>query len=827
MRLSLRKPVQQLFCTSGQAYARAGAFALFQEAARKLVSRISEDETELFQRRIITGFVEDMQPDIVWRSETDANGVLLLTEAATPEDPPAILVVKRAFGAEMMTPLKSNVKALHALILSCFEQLETGGRLPATLVVTDGISWFWFEADDIQTYFIDHPRLRRIFQLKQQGKSETLVYGEIARTIREIQADIPVIYLNLRDLVSSRKDDTADWVSAFLLFRNLYTSPAPGDVVDPELVEALTAIREVIPSDFARWFCRLFFLRALECKLAAIGAPVPTALGEIRTDDDLTAVLYVWQSMHPALLAADAGASPTVNNPKERHSLSATDAASPLVQLAQIMAACEFVDGMPPSVVADDRFVISAAGIDWLLAWVAQEAGASLATRRAVARAALQEALLKKFNEFFGWTTDQFSQLPEKLVQVSASDALEVLRSLSVCDVYAGSGRFLQIVLQELVRAQHALGLLADGQGQSLHHYALVIANEQLQLATLDGEPVYYQLTEPFDRHTEPQRIRKALFEAKKALMASILYGVVPDDACRTIALTRLSLELLMDMYAITDKRKGITWPAFPSLTWQLQSGHALHYQLDLSLPLLYGEEELSGRLEHLQQQMQLYRGKETAAAERKIARQLDEFRQHLQAQAASADRPLLDRLTRLQAIYRQRYAGNLLFPEQLTPSQQADQEKLQLEIARLTNRIRQRQTEDHDGFEWRIRWPARLDQNGAFKGFEIVISQPPVTSPDVPENKLNGFKTQYKAVYTGKAPAFVYFVWLSVSLLAEKSTAWLVLPDGWETKASTKKLQKWLAEQSMVRPATSVGTEATVGVIRVEKQPAEQSVNA
>nr|WP_293835567.1 hypothetical protein [uncultured Arsenicibacter sp.] len=817
MRLSLRKPAQHLFRTEGRTYAGAAAFALFQEAARKLVSRTSEDETEEFQRRIITAFVQELRAEPEWHPETDAGGALRLTDAEDGGSSRTLLVVKRAYGAEMMTPLKPNVKALHTLILSCFEHYDTYGNLPECLVVTDGFSWFWFDASDIRTYFIDHPKLRYIFQLKKQGKTETVIYAGLARTIREIQADIPVTYLNLRELVSQPEQQSTEWINAFLLFSNLSASYNAADETDPELMERLAPIREEMPDAFPVWFCRLLFLRALECKIAAIGGQVPIAIGEVLSNDDVAAILNVWKNTHPALLSVETTewpAPPDTVPPDE----AAAQPASPVVRLAHMLADCEIITAGPPVVIPEGRFVCTAAGVDALFAWLTGETAAPMNVVREITRNAVQEAVQGQLSALSGLGDTSFEQLTDKLASVPVDEALAIFRSVAICDVYAGSGRILQLALQELVQLQHRSGLLTDGQGQSMHHYTLAVVNGQVQLATLDGEPVYYRITGPVSRNTEPQRIRKALFDAKKALLTSVLFGVVPDKYQRMIALTRLSLELLTDLYAVADKKKGTAWPVFPGLTWQLQSGNGLLYQLNIQLPLLYGEEELTDRLSRLKQQVQNYYDRETAASGRQIDQQLGVFRQHLQAQTVLADRPLVDRLTRLQAVYTQRYAGNLLFPEQLTPSQQADQEKLRLDITRLTQRLEQRRPDDQDGFEWRIRWPTRFNESGGFTGFNAIISQPPATPPAIPESWLNAFKTQYKAVYAAQEPAFVYYLWLSGQLLAEEQAAWLIVPSGWEKKSGTKKLQTWLAGQTVWYPET---TEETVTVIRIQKQVA------
>ncbi|GAB3964207.1 Eco57I restriction-modification methylase domain-containing protein [Spirosoma terrae] len=209
MRLQLRKPFQVL----NKAYARQALtesqLDAFRGALLRMISRVDEKESEAYQQTIVAGFLkETFYAD---GFSIDTNGVVDLVIQPESTDTRSATSVwietRKVYAGEMITPLKNNVKSLHELILRYFEACEEAAQhAVCQLVITDVYNWFIFEEADFRRFFIDNPRLKKLYQIKlQQQKDDTFFYSETARILRELNATVPVTYLNLREAADALK----------------------------------------------------------------------------------------------------------------------------------------------------------------------------------------------------------------------------------------------------------------------------------------------------------------------------------------------------------------------------------------------------------------------------------------------------------------------------------------------------------------------------------------------------------------------------------------------------------------------------------------------
>jgi adenine-specific DNA-methyltransferase len=218
MRLHLRKPLQSL----NKAYARQSVpqeqIDTFRSALTRLFSRVDEKESEEYQKNIVAGFLSETFYGNTFDVNTNEWIDLVIQAGPIASEIPdkllpgsfpssAIIETRKVFAAEMMTPLKNNVKALHELILYYFELRERDpDQVVCQLIITDVYNWFIFDETDFRQFFYDNARLKRLFQLRQQQKKDdTFFYTETARILRDLDADIPVIYLNLRETADALK----------------------------------------------------------------------------------------------------------------------------------------------------------------------------------------------------------------------------------------------------------------------------------------------------------------------------------------------------------------------------------------------------------------------------------------------------------------------------------------------------------------------------------------------------------------------------------------------------------------------------------------------
>lgn len=203
MRLQLRKPFQAL----NKAYARQALLEshleVFRGALLRMISRVDEKESEVYQQTIVAGFLKETFYADGFRIETNGVVDLILQQDSTDTRSATSVWIetRKVYAGEMITPLKNNVKSVHELILRYFEACE-GDTQPTVcqLIITDVYNWFIFEEADFRRFFIDNPRLKKLYQIKQQQeKDDTFFYTETARILRELNATVPVTYLNLRE----------------------------------------------------------------------------------------------------------------------------------------------------------------------------------------------------------------------------------------------------------------------------------------------------------------------------------------------------------------------------------------------------------------------------------------------------------------------------------------------------------------------------------------------------------------------------------------------------------------------------------------------------
>ncbi|WP_233864816.1 type IIG restriction enzyme/methyltransferase [Paraburkholderia adhaesiva] len=107
--------------------------------------------------------------------------------------------------------------------------------------------------------------------------------------------------------------------------------------------------------------------------------------------------------------------------------------------------------------------------------------------------------------------------------------------------------------------------------------------------------------------------------------------------------------------------------------------------------------------------------------------------------------------------------------------------------------RPRASETRDHDervfenAFEWRIEFPAMLDNDGSFRGFDAVIANPPYIDS---ERMVNEGQQDVRAYLAQRWPAakgnwdlYVVFMELGLSLLARDGAMACLTPDKWLSK--------------------------------------------
>ena len=152
----------------------------------------------------------------IYLDETAKSDVGVIIEAKRPSNK-----------AEFIGEKNLNKKALHELLLYYLrERIDYKNNNIKHLVVTNGVEWFFFKAEDFYTIFYKNAHLVKEYNefrdgLKDTSKNE-LFYNEIAfKYIEEVKDEIPYVYLKL-DIAEIEGLSDSRLGSIYKIFSNVH-----------------------------------------------------------------------------------------------------------------------------------------------------------------------------------------------------------------------------------------------------------------------------------------------------------------------------------------------------------------------------------------------------------------------------------------------------------------------------------------------------------------------------------------------------------------------------------------------------------------------------
>lgn len=190
----------------------------------------------------------------------------------------------------------------------------------------------------------------------------------------------------------------------------------------------------------------------------------------------------------------------------------------------------------------------------------------------------LEKVVIKKFNEAFRANAKTINELPKiaRDENKTIQDLRTILFSIKICDPAVGSGHFLVSALNELVFIAHRLGIL-----ESLDfHTTLELDNEEI-IIKKKGKILEY--TKPNDKEEPQHKIQQELFNLKKEIIESCLFGVdINPNSCEITKL-RLWIELLKYSFYIFDSNGNTnTLETLPNIDINIKCGNSLISRFDL-----------------------------------------------------------------------------------------------------------------------------------------------------------------------------------------------------------------------------------------------------
>lgn len=333
-------------------------------------------------------------------------------------------------------------------------------------------------------------------------------------------------------------------------------------------------------------------------------------------------------------------------------------------------------------------------------------------------RETIRKAVVQKFNETKGWHCEDLDSVYDKIED--RKEANEIINGLKICDPAVGSGHFLVSALNEIISIKNDLKVLQDRDGKRLKEYQVEVVNDELIVTDEDGELFEYNPT-----NKESQRIQETLFHEKQTTIESCLFGVDINPNSVKICRLRLWIELLKNAYYKNETELE----TLPNIDINIKCGNSLISRFAIDADMSQALKKSKWTIDSYRTAVDTYRNAQNKEQKREMERLIEIIKSDFRTEIASND-PKIKRKARLGGELYNLTMQHGLFEESRKEKKTrlAKVEKIEKELNKLTTEIEEINNNKifENAFEWRFEFPEVLDEKGDFKGFDVVIGNPP-----------------------------------------------------------------------------------------------------
>lgn len=386
-------------------------------------------------------------------------------------------------------------------------------------------------------------------------------------------------------------------------------------------------------------------------------------------------------------------------------------------------------------------------------------------------KASIEKVVLDKFNHTFKLNATKLSELRTQLRQekISQEQKLALLNSIRICDPAVGSGHFLVSALNAMLMVHYELGLFEED-------FYLSVQNDEILVQNHKGQFLEYKRPD-FDKD-KTHLCQKELFERKKDIIENNLFGVdINPNSCEITKL-RLWIELLKhSFYESFDDTNYHDLKTLPNIDINIKCGNSLisYFEIHKSLSHYPNIKERMDKYKRIVKDYKegFYTDKTLIAKEIKNLK--ESFKNFCLKDKFAKE---IKQLTNGANEYSKKY-GDFLAQDEKDENFRAffsknmfefdfDESEAKKEFKKLKKLYESIfDLESANPFEWRFEFSEVLDEGGNFKGFDLIIGNPPyIRQEDIKELKPNLAKN-YK-VYKGTSDIYTYFYELGFNVLKQ-----------------------------------------------------------
>ena len=378
----------------------------------------------------------------------------------------------------------------------------------------------------------------------------------------------------------------------------------------------------------------------------------------------------------------------------------------------------------------------------------------------------LRRAVLDKFNEIKDWECKDFNDLKEYIGRKSEArtEANEIINSLKICDPAVGSGHFLVSALNELIAIKSELGVLQDRQERPMciDDYDVRVENDELSITNEFEERFSYKPTEKRSR-----QIQEALFEEKRTIIENCLFGVDLNPKSVEICRLRLWIELLKSAYYYRTEIGERVLRTLPNIDINIKCGNSLASNQPVCIGRkIMVREGMKKLVTEYKQNVKEYKNCHSKDVKRKLNQDIQDIKRKL-----------------MPPVQLDAFANNKNTVSRNKTMQQA--------------------------LEWMIEFPEVLDEEGTFRGFDVIVGNPPyisleklkddsITYNTMQRRNENNIQEKTYLTHESRGDIYTLFVEKGLHLLRRGGHLSYILPNKWEKVLYGRPLRKLFLQNNL-----------------------------
>lgn len=411
----------------------------------------------------------------------------------------------------------------------------------------------------------------------------------------------------------------------------------------------------------------------------------------------------------------------------------------------------------------------------------------------------ITKVVLDKFNTQFDLDAKDISELRKSLRKEDKKAQKELLNSIKICDPAVGSGHFLVSALNVMLSIYDELNLFDE-------EFYLEVQNDEILITGRKGEFIEYK--RPSTPKDKAHLIQQELFHTKKDIIENNLFGVdINPNSCEITKL-RLWIELLKhSFYQSFDDENYHDLKTLPNIDINIKCGNSLvsYFETGKSLSHYPNIKERMSKYKRIVKDYKegFYTDKNLIAKE--IKNLQESFKNFCLKDKFNKE---IKQLTNGANEYSKKY-GDFLADEHHDEKFKSffsknmfefsfDEKEATKEFANLKKEYDNIfNLESNHPFEWRFEFPEILDDDGNFKGFDLIIGNPPYIKEN--DNKELFTNTKKLRTYQGKMDIWYHFVGRGFDILKNNGYLAFIATNNWVTNSGAKKLRNIVLEESQI----------------------------